>query len=183
MKKISSSIIMIFMMLMSPMLIIAEDRPTPDHYWRQIRKIAQSEFTGMDVAVAINTNYQFDGDNRGAAVGFSMPLYSKKDRMARRAEATGFQQKGAELIKNLEASINQAAIMREACKYLKAKISEEGVEAATAYFDAITKIALHDAETTRYHREIQSLISPFSGKAVIFGTDKEKVVKPATMYQ
>lgn len=152
--------------LISPSLA-ADDRPTPDDYWRQIRKIAASEYSGMDLEVSINTGYQFGGENKGAALGVSVPLYSKKEKLSRRGQVVKFQQAGAELISRLETAMAQAKIYREGAKFLQAKFTEEGVQAVESYFKMLAQIAETESAITQYHREIQSLIRPFTGTVQI----------------
>ena len=146
---------------------------TPDEYWVEICKIARKAYTGMDVELVLDTGYTHYLDKgteypgNAVSMGVSVPLYSKKERMRRREDVIKFRQKGAQLIRKLETAIAQVKIFKEAGKFLYAKIDEEGVDAVTAYFDQLNKMAEQEAMIIQYHREIQSLINPFSGKAQI----------------
>jgi len=167
----------VFLLLIMPITAIADEKPTPDDYWRLIRKAAQSAYSGMDIEFSVNTSYQFEGENRGPAFGVSVPLYSKKEKLRRRSEVVKFQQEGAELIQKLETAISQAKIFKDASKFLQARFEDEGVAAVTAYYDQLAKIAEQEAMITQYHRELQSLILPFSGKDEINIKDIVQVSK------
>lgn len=154
-----------------------EKRPTPDEYWKLIRKAAKEAYSGMDMEFTLNTAYQFEGENKGPSFGVSVPLYSKKEKLRRRSEVVKFQQEGAELIQKLETAIAQAQIFKDASKFLKAKFEDEGINAVTAYYDQLAKISEQEAQITQYHREIQSLIFPFTGKVEIKNTELAQVKK------
>lgn len=144
----------------------AGELPTPDQYWSMIRKAAASEFSGMDIALTLNTAYTYDPDEstHGATVGVSVPLYSKKDKLKRRSDVNKFLADGAELIQKLETSMAQRQISVEQSKFLQAKFGDEGIDAVNSYFDVLKQVAELDARITQYHREIQSLINPYLEK-------------------
>jgi len=156
-----------------PVFALAQDL-TPEEYWKQIQEIGKKAYSGMDISLALNTGYNFGGDNKGAAVGVSVPLYSKKDKMKRREDVVQFLKTGAELIQKLETSQSTAQIYKEASKFLYAKFNEEGIDAVTAYYEHLAKIAEQEAKIRQYHREIQSLISPFAGSSSIIPVKLEE---------
>ena len=123
--------------------------------------------------LTINTGYNFgNGDDRGAIVGFSIPIYSKKDKNRVRDEATKFLHKGAELIASLQEAMATRKIYAEALRFVQARINDEGIEAAKAYFDMLTQIAHQDALIVQFHRQIESLIEPFQADVETFNTEE-----------
>ena len=137
--------------------------PTTDDYWRSLRAAASSNYSGFDISLVLNTSYTYDPDERlhGGTVGFNIPIYSKKEKIQRRSNASDFLKKGAATIQKLETSIALKKISIEQSRFLKAKFQHEGVAAVSAYFDCLKQIAKLNAQILQYHREIQSLISPF----------------------
>lgn len=151
---------------------VHENWPAPNEYWAMIRKIAAEQFKGINLELSLNTGYNFgDGDERGLTMGFSVPIYSKKDRIKVHEEAVKFLHQGAELIASLEEAIATRKIHVNALQFLKARMNDEGIEAAKAYFDMLTKIAHQDALIVQFHRQLQSLIKPFSSDVEIVNVE------------
>lgn len=117
----------------------------------------------MDINLVLTTGYTYDPNERehGGSVGFSIPLFSKTEKLKKRSDAIKFLASGAKLIRDLESSLSQRQIRIEQTKFLQAKFNNEGIDAANAYFDVLSKIAELDAKIIQYHRELQCLINPF----------------------
>ena len=124
--------------------VMADEKswPSTNDYWRMMRAVAASEYAGMDINLILNTSYTYDPDERlhGGTVGVSIPLFSKKDKLANRSEASTFLSQGAVLIQKLETSLSQKKISIEQSKFLQSKFQHEGVVAVTAYFEALKQI-------------------------------------------
>lgn len=155
--------------------------PSTNDYWRMMRAVAASEYAGMDINLVLNTSYTYDPDERlhGGTVGVSIPLFSKKDKLANRSEASTFLSQGAVLIQKLETSLSQKKISIEQSKFLQSKFQHEGVVAVTAYFEALKQIASLSAQIVQYHRELQSLINPYLHTPLIMrGLNETSLVQP-----
>lgn len=152
--------------------------PDPDQYWAMIRRMASEKFKGINLELTMNTGYNFgSGDDRGAIVGFSIPIYSKKDKIRVREEATKFLHKGAELVASLQEAMATRKIYAEALRFVQARMNDEGIEAAKAYFDMLTQIAHQDALIVQFHRQLQSLIEPFQADMETFNTEETLISK------
>ena len=146
----------------------AEDK-TPDQYWGEIRKAAASKFGGLDLNPVLETSYQFSGDYKGPGIGLSvdLPLWSKKRRVENQEQAIKFLSAGSELVRKLETAENTLALLTEQSKMLRAIMAEEGVEGVKALFQAEKEIIEERALVTQYRRELESMISPLSGRVRI----------------
>ena len=168
-------------LLLLPAMAVAEnDKPTPDEYWQQIRKIAAGEFSGIDLNPVLTTRYQFEGDYSGWGVGMNMdlPLWNKKRQQEKREKAVKFLQAGATLVQKLETTINTLKLLKEKSRFLKAIMRDEGVESVDAFFKTEQEIIKQQALAIQYHRELQGLINPLNSQVKIYS----KEVTPHDQY-
>jgi hypothetical protein len=147
----------------------ADPGKSPDQYWQQICQVAASQFGGLDLNPVLKTGYQFSGDYAGPGVGLSvdLPLWSKKKRIENRKQAVEFRAAGAELVRKLETALETLALLNEQAKVLRAIMSEEGVEGVKALFEVQKEIIVQRAEETQYRRELEGMIAPLNGEAII----------------
>ncbi len=178
MKIISISALLILCVSFSS---LASETKTSDQYWQQICQMAASQFGGLDLNPVLKTGYQFSGDYEGPGVGLSvdLPLWSKKKRIENREQAVRFRSAGAELVRKLETALETLTLLNEQAKVLRAIMAEEGVEGVKALFDVQKEIIEQRAAETQYRRELESMIAPLSGRAVI-KTKPVKKVKGGT---
>lgn len=147
------------------------ERPSVNWYWRKLRAIAARDFSGMDLEFTLNTTWQAEGENKGPGVGWSVPLYSKEKRLKRREAAESFLRRGAELIGRLEAALRSRDVYSESLRFVKARARDDGIEMITKYQELRLKIIEEESMITRYHRELQALIDPYTRRVEIYSND------------
>lgn len=128
-----------------------------------LRDTAAKIYSGPNIDLVLTTGYTYDPDERthGGSVGFSIPLFSKSEKLSLRSKASKFLATGADLIQKLDSTVAQRKIKLEQTKFLQAKFQDKGIDAANAYFEILSNIAEIDAKIIQFHRELQSLINPF----------------------
>lgn len=160
----------LILILCTVSLVFADDesyadlKHRADNYWKQIRQISAQEFGSLNLEVTIHTSYNFEEStnaSKGVGMGFSMPIYSKKDKIANRLAAQGFSEHGSQLVMSFKESIAHGEIIGEECRYTKTIMSEYGVEAAKAYFDCKRRLASSLLTVEQKERDIKTLIDPY----------------------
>ena len=152
----------------SELIDYSELKQRADDYWRQIQQITSKEFGGWNLEVTVHTAYNFEestNSGKGVGVGLSMPIYSKKDRIANRNAAREFSEHGSELVMKFKESIAHGEIISEECKYTKSIMTEYGVEAAKAFFDCKRRLASQMLIVEQKERDIKMVIDPFLKKS------------------
>ncbi|MCP4696718.1 MAG: hypothetical protein GY862_07705 [Gammaproteobacteria bacterium] len=158
-------------------------RPTPDEYWHQVRKVAADYFRGYSIELDLDTGYTHQiergTEDRGNAVsvGLNWPIYSTVEKERRRSGAIKFQRDAAQLISELEESINIKRISLAELPSLEARKNADGLDGFTKYMSVVKEIAKHDARITATHRKLQALIKPFADKIVITSNRDMKVTE------
>lgn len=149
-------------------------RPTAKEYWRVIRTIAADELSRANLELELDTGYsyyfeegeQYPGNN--VSVGVKFPLYSAKEKKAKRDAAVKFQQKGAGLIADLEEAVLTKELYIRELPWLKMR-RDDGIDAAREYIEIQRKIVEQEAKIKQAHRELQALIEPFTGTEEMSG--------------
>lgn len=165
--------ILIVMLCMVQCAIASEDyselKRRADDYWRQIQRITADEFGRFNIELSVTTAYSFTeslNQGRGASVGLTVPLYSKKDKIANRLAAQSFSERGSLLIKEFKESVSNSEIIKEECRYSESIMPEYGVEAVKAFFDCKRRHASSLLTVEQKERDIRSLIDPYLKKGV-----------------
>ncbi len=138
-----------------------------DDYWRQIQRITADEFGRFNIELSVTTAYSFTesvNNGRGASVGLTVPLYSKKDKIANRLAAQSFSERGSLLIKEYKESVSNSEIIKEECRYSESIMSEYGVEAVKAFFECKRRHASSLLTIEQKERDIKSLLDPYLKK-------------------
>lgn len=157
-------------------------RPQVNWYWKRIKSIASKEFKGSNYQLTVGTGYKIGGDDKGISISASIPVYvsresiissqSKKDKLAQRKLALAFLDTGAKLCAQLERALARYLILQQAYTNYELLAQDEGAAIIEKLVDTQIKIVETEAEITQSHRQLQSLISPFSSAIKILSWDK-----------
>ena len=144
----------------------SELRTRADKYWLQIQRIGAKEYGGLNLEVTVHTAYNFESSEtsssgKGLGLGLSMPIYSKKDKLANRAAVREFLEHGSDLIMKFRESIAHGEITSEECRLTETLMPEQGVESARAYFDCKRRQASMKLVVEQRERDIKSLLDPY----------------------
>lgn len=90
-----------------------------------------------------------------------MPLWDKKRKKESRDHAVEFLRSGALLIRQLKTCQDTVKLLNAKGKYLKSIMKDEGIPGVEATFANEAEIIKQKNLEIQFHRELQSLISPF----------------------
>ncbi|MEZ4527705.1 MAG: hypothetical protein R2941_17440 [Desulfobacterales bacterium] len=150
------------------------ERPQVNWYWQQIRKIAATQFSGMDMELAVSPSYKTGGDDEGFLLGATIPLYSKEKKLARNKAARNFLDEGAKLCAQLEEALRTYLIYQQAYSNYEMLAQDEGSDILDKLVKVQVDIVKQEALITQSHRQLQSFIAPFCSEVKILGWEKAK---------
>lgn len=152
------------------------ERPQVNWYWTEIKKKAK-KYAGWSLDLKLNAGYQIGDvniENQKVLIGGSIPLYSRKEKLAQNDSAAAFLNKGSALCSQLESALRTYLIYQQAYSSYEMLAQDEG----SGMFDKLIamqiKIVDTEALITQTHRDLLSLLDPFDEDPRIYGWDKDK---------
>jgi len=125
----------------------------------------------------LNAGYQIGDVNiedQKFLVGGSIPLYSKKEKLAQGENAVNFLNKGSKLCSQLESALRTYLIYKQAYSNYEMLAQEEGSGMFDKLITTQIKIVETEALITQTHRDLLSLLDPFDEEPRIYGWDKSE---------
>ncbi len=135
-----------------------------EDYWQRLQKKADSIHDGWDLTVSVNTGVEhreyFQGTHTGPYGNLEMtvPLYSKKERIAKAQAKTEFLQKGAEQIKIVEERSERVEILKKKAQVLKSVMMDDGAAGIKAYYDCAEDMAKLEAEIREARKKLDAML-------------------------
>ena len=135
-----------------------------EDYWQRLQQKADSLHDGWDVTVSVNTGVEhreyFQGTRTGpyGNIEMTVPLYSKKERIAKAQAKTEFLQKGAEQIKIIEERGARVVILKKKAQVLKSVMMDEGAAGINAYYDCAEDMAKLEAEIREARKKLYAML-------------------------
>lgn len=132
-------------------------------YWVRLKKKADKLYSGIDLNVEVSTGIYkrddaLDDNEYNGEIKVKVPIYSKDDKRAKEEKKRQFLDKGAELLKSLEISVNKMGIAREREEMLKAVMLEEGMKSIEAYHKAREEKIIINADIDELVRKLEVML-------------------------
>jgi hypothetical protein len=152
---------LIFLILL-PLPVSAETFDIPS--WPQARAVIESCYSGYDIEVSINGGYEhriyesgpIDGEFANALV--TIPLYSRKERLARQESTNQQIEHVAEIYAEYEESSATVAALEEEKRVLQKTMIDTGAQGISAYFDLIKNVEKSRAKKNSSARKIRAIL-------------------------
>lgn len=109
---------------------------TSEEYWIALNKRADQIYGGLDLALTVNVGNYYDNSDSEfrTGVGFSIPIYSKQQKISRRNAKIKYLQDGSDLISNLKKNRKLLLLLKDKKEALKAFMGDNGASDINSYF-------------------------------------------------
>lgn len=150
------------LLLVAPVSALADELKIPQ--WPTARAVIRECYSGYDVEVTINGGYEhriyqsgpIDGEFANAMI--SVPLYSRKEKLARQESTNGQIEHVAGIYAEFEESSATLAALEDEKKVLQKTMIDTGAQGISAYFDLIKDIEKARAKRNSAARKIQAIL-------------------------
>jgi len=133
---------------------------TSEEYWTALNKRADEIYGGLDLALTVNVGNYYDNSESEfrSGVGFSIPIYSKQQKISRRNAKIKYLQDGSDLISNLKKNRKLLLLLKDKKEALQAFMGDNGASDIKAYFQ--TEEELLDLHLTieSIERKIETML-------------------------
>ncbi|MGB6129695.1 MAG: hypothetical protein WBG30_13200 [Psychrilyobacter sp.] len=133
---------------------------TSEEYWIALNKRANQIYGGLDLALTVNVGNYYDNSESEfrSGVGFSIPIYSKQQKISRRNAKIKYLQDGSDLISNLKKNRKLLLLLKDKKEALQAFIGDNGASDIKSYFQ--TEEELLDLHLTieSIERKIETML-------------------------
>lgn len=152
----------LFVLLVLPGISRADDIDVPR--WPVARSLMQTCYGGHDVEVTVNGGYEHriyqngpvDGEFANAMI--SVPLYSRKEKLARQEDTNKQIEHVAEIYADFEESSATLAALEDEKKVLHKNMIDTGADGIAAYFDLIMDVEKSRAKKNSAARKIKMIL-------------------------
>ncbi len=109
---------------------------TSEEYWEALNKRADGIYGGLDLALTVNIGNYYDNSESEfrSGVGFSIPIYSKQQKISRRNAKIKYLQDGSDLISSLKKNRKLLLLLEDKKEALKAFMGDNGSSDIHSYF-------------------------------------------------
>ncbi|MGB6129294.1 MAG: hypothetical protein WBG30_11140 [Psychrilyobacter sp.] len=133
---------------------------TSEEYWTALNKRADQIYGGLDLALTVNVGNYYDNSDSEfrSGVGFSIPIYSKQQKISRRNSKIKYLQDGSDLISNLKKNRKLLLLLKDKKEALQAFMGDNGASDIKSYFQ--TEEELLDLHLTieSIERKIETML-------------------------
>jgi len=133
---------------------------TSEEYWTALNKRADQIYGGLDLALTVNVGNYYDNSDSEfrSGVGFSIPIYSKQQKISRRNAKIKYLQDGSDLISNLKKNRKLLLLLKDKKEALQAFMGDNGASDIKSYFQ--TEEELLDLHLTieSIERKIETML-------------------------
>lgn len=158
----------LFFLVIFPGFSQAEEINVPQ--WPTARAIVQECYGGYDVEVTVNGGYEhriyqsgpIDGEFANAMV--SVPIYSRKEKLARQESTNGQIEHVAGIYAEFEESSATLAALEDEKKVLQKTMIDTGAQGITAYFELIKNVEKSRAKRNSSARKIKAILENCGSK-------------------
>jgi hypothetical protein len=155
-------ILILIFLVHFPLPALAESFDIPR--WPKARAVIQECYSGFDIEVSINGGYEhriyesgpIDGEFANAMV--TIPLYSRKERLARQESTNQQIEHVAEIYADYEESSATVAALEEEKRVLQKTMIDTGAQGIAAYFDLIKNVEKSRARKHSSARKIRAIL-------------------------
>jgi len=115
---------------------------TPEEYWEKLNTRADEIYGGLDLALTVNVGNYYDNSESEfrSGVGFSIPLYSKQQKISRRNAKIKYLQEGSDLISSLKKNQKLLLLLKDKQKALQAFMGDNGSADVHTFFQTEERI-------------------------------------------
>ena len=109
---------------------------TSEEYWQKLNIRADKIYGGLDLALTVNIGNYYDNSESEfrSGIGFSIPIYSKQQKISRRNAKIKYLQDGSDLISNLKKNRKLLLLLEDKKTALKAFMGDNGSSDIHSYF-------------------------------------------------
>ncbi|MCK5780379.1 MAG: hypothetical protein KAH04_05130, partial [Psychrilyobacter sp.] len=133
---------------------------TSDEYWKQLNISADKIYGGLDIAFTINVGNYYDNSESEfrSGVGFSIPIYSKQQKISRRNAKIKYLQEGSDLIASLKKNRRLKLLLLDKQKALSGFMGDNGSSDINLYFQTEERILGITLETESLERKLDTML-------------------------
>lgn len=133
---------------------------TPEEYWEKLNTRADQIYGGLDLALTVNVGNYYDNSESEfrSGVGFSIPIYSKQQKITRRNSKVKYLQEGSDLIASLKKNRKLKLLLLDKQKALSAFIGDNGSSDINSYFQTEERILSITLEIESIERKLDTML-------------------------
>ena len=109
---------------------------TSEEYWQKLNIRADEIYGGLDLALTVNVGNYYDNSESEfrSGVGFSIPIYSKQQKISRRNAKVKYLQDGSDILSSLKKNRKLLLLLEDKKIALKAFMGDNGSSDIHSYF-------------------------------------------------
>ena len=133
---------------------------TSEEYWTALNKRADEIYGGLDLALTVNVGNYYDNSDSEfrSGVGFSIPIYSKQQKISRRNAKIKYLQDGSDLISNLKKNRKLLILLKDKKEALKAFMGDNGASDISSYFQTEQQLLELSLTIESIERKIETML-------------------------
>lgn len=133
---------------------------TSEEYWTALNKRADEIYGGLDLALTVNVGNYYDNSESEfrSGIGFSIPIYSKQQKISRRNAKIKYLQDGADLISSLKKNRKLKLLLEDKKEALKAFMGDNGVSDVNTYFQTEERLLELHLIIESIERKIETML-------------------------
>ncbi len=133
---------------------------TSEEYWTALNKRADEIYGGLDLALTVNVGNYYDNSESEfrTGVGFSIPIYSKQQKISRRNTKIKYLQDGSDLISNLKKNRKLLLLLKDKKEALKAFMGDNGASDISSYFQTEERLLGISLTIESIERKIETML-------------------------
>ena len=115
---------------------------TSEEYWQKLNIRADEIYGGLDLALTVNVGNYYDNSESEfrSGIGFSIPIYSKQQKISRRNAKVKYLQDGSDILSNLKKNRKLLLLLEDKKIALKAFMGDNGSSDIHSYFQTEERI-------------------------------------------
>ena len=133
---------------------------TSEEYWEKLNIRANEIYGGLDLALTVNVGNYYDNSDSEfrSGVGFSIPIYSKQQKISRRNAKIKYLQDGADLISSLKRNRKLKLLLEDKKEALKAFMGDNGSSDINTYFQTEERLLGINLTIESIERKIETML-------------------------
>jgi hypothetical protein len=133
---------------------------TTEEYWEALQKRANEIYGGLDLAITINVgNYYDDTDSEfRSGIGFSVPVYSKQQKLSRRNAKVKYLQDGADLIAELKKNRKLRLLLKDKQESLRPFMGDNGSADIHTFYQTEERLLEITLKIESLERKIETML-------------------------
>jgi hypothetical protein len=142
------------------LLITSTLATTTDEYWERLNIRANEIYGGLDLALTVNVGNYYDNSESEfrSGIGFSIPIYSKQQKISRRGAKVKYLQDGSDLIAELKKNRKLKLLLLDKQKALQAFMGDNGSADIHSYFQTEERILGVTLNIESIERKIETML-------------------------